>query len=95
MHQVNFTRIFGEPAINHNARRFGISGSPEIYRISNIKKNGKAIGTAKAGTEWHSDMCYAQKLGQLYIRVESSDPKWICWVIHHSQTQRLGCCPNV
>lgn len=61
VHQVNFTRIFGEPAINHNARRFGISGSPEIYRISNIKKDGKAIGTAKAGTEWHSDMCYAQK----------------------------------
>ena len=59
--QVSFTRIFGEPAINHNAKKFGINGSPEIYRISNIVENGKPIGTPKAGTEWHSDMCYAMK----------------------------------
>ena len=46
--QVNFTRLFGEPDINFNALRFGIDGSPEIYIISNINKDGKPIGTRRA-----------------------------------------------
>ena len=47
--QVAFTHLFGEPDINFNALRFGIDGSPEIYIISNINKDGKPIGTRRAG----------------------------------------------
>ena len=47
--QVEFSRLFGEVEINHNAARFGIEGSPEIYIISNVTKDGKPIGSSRAG----------------------------------------------
>ena len=59
--QVEFTKIFGKPEINFNAKRFGVDGNPEIYMISNIIKNGKPIGTRRAGEPWHSDMSYAKQ----------------------------------
>ena len=59
--QVAFTNLFGEPDINFNALRFGIDGSPEIYIISNINKDGKPIGTRRAGENWHTDMSYARE----------------------------------
>ena len=58
--QVAFTERFGEPDVNFNALRFGVDGSPVIYRISNITENGEAIGTRRAGEAWHTDMSYAK-----------------------------------
>ena len=46
--------------MNFNALRFGVDGSPVIYRISNITKDGKPIGTIRAGETWHTDMSYAK-----------------------------------
>jgi len=59
--QVDFTRLFGEPDINFNALRFGVDGNPEIYIISNINKDGKPIGTRRAGETWHTDLSYAKE----------------------------------
>lgn len=59
--QVDFTRRFGEPDFNFNAGNFGIEGSPEIYKISNIVENGQPIGTRRAGVTWHTDMSYAAR----------------------------------
>jgi taurine dioxygenase len=59
-HQIAFTARFGEPDVNFNALRFGVDGSPIIYRISNITENGQAIGTRRAGETWHTDMSYAK-----------------------------------
>lgn len=59
--QVAFCAQFGECAVNHNAKDFGIDGNPEIYLISNIEENGRAIGTPRAGSEWHTDMSYAKR----------------------------------
>jgi taurine dioxygenase len=59
--QVDFTRRFGEPDFNFNAGNFGIDGSPEIYKISNIIEDGHAIGTRRAGETWHTDMSYAPR----------------------------------
>lgn len=58
--QITFSRIFGPVEINHNAARFGIDGNPELYIISNVTVDGKPVGSARAGEEWHSDMCYAR-----------------------------------
>ena len=57
--QVAFSARFGECEINHNAKDFSIEGNPEIYLISNIKENGRAIGTPRAGSKWHTDMTQA------------------------------------
>ena len=59
-HQIAFTELFGEPDVNFNALRFGVDGSPIIYRISNITEDGKHIGTVRAGETWHTDMSYAK-----------------------------------
>lgn len=58
--QIAFTEHFGEPEVNFNALRFGVDGSPVIYRISNITEDGKPIGTRRAGETWHTDMSYAK-----------------------------------
>jgi taurine dioxygenase len=58
--QIAFTEWFGEPDVNFNALRFGVDGSPVIYRISNITEDGKPIGTRRAGETWHTDMSYAK-----------------------------------
>lgn len=58
--QVAFSSRFGECALNHNGADFGIAGNPEIYLISNITENGRPIGTPRAGSRWHTDMCYAK-----------------------------------
>jgi taurine dioxygenase len=59
--QIAFTRHFGEPEVNYNAKRFGISGSQMIYVISNIVAGDKPVGTRRAGETWHTDMSYAKR----------------------------------
>ncbi len=60
-----------EPQYIDFARRFGIikkiymtdyahPDHPEILFVSNIKKNGRDIGHADAGSVWHSDMSFTE-----------------------------------
>src|ERR1700733_3328526 len=54
---VAFARRFGEVAkifLTHYAH----PTYPEIMYVSNIKKNGRDIGHADAGSVWHTDMSY-------------------------------------
>ena len=59
--QVAFARRFGEIEVNYNSGKYGLADTPEIYRISNITKDGKPIGSRRAGENWHSDMIYAAR----------------------------------
>jgi taurine dioxygenase len=59
--QVNFSRQLGDIELNYNTQKFGIDGSAEIYRISNIEASGRPIGSQRAGGKWHSDMIYAAR----------------------------------
>lgn len=36
---------------------------PEVMVLSNMKKDGKALGLADAGQDWHTDMSYNQTIG--------------------------------
>jgi taurine dioxygenase len=58
---IAFSRRFGEldwAPVQENGRRF-VDGRPEIYIVSNVKVNGKAIGSLGAGEAvWHTDMSY-------------------------------------
>src|SRR5690606_2510837 len=38
-------------------------GYPEVSILSNIVENGKPIGLADAGQDWHTDMSYNQVVG--------------------------------
>ncbi len=59
--QLAFARRFGEIEINYNSGQYGLADYPEIYRISNITKDGKPIGSRRAGENWHSDMIYSAR----------------------------------
>jgi len=69
---IAFSRRFGEldrAPVMENGRRF-VDGHPEIYVISNVVRNGVAIGSLGAGEAvWHTDMSYLEdppKASMLY-----------------------------
>src|SRR5437660_7281524 len=58
---IAFSRRFGEldhAPIQETSRRF-VEGHPEIYVVSNVLRDGVAIGSLGAGEAvWHTDMSY-------------------------------------
>jgi taurine dioxygenase len=68
---VAFSRRFGE--LEHHVLNDALlEGLPEIYILSNLKKNGKRVGRAGAGHYWHSDLSYMAQpsLGSLLRSIE-------------------------
>jgi taurine dioxygenase len=55
----DFASRFGELEINVAAGSFCDPAHPEVMILSNIKENGKPIGLADAGQDWHTDMSYS------------------------------------
>jgi taurine dioxygenase len=54
-----FARMLGPPE-PHVLAQFHLPEAPEIYVISNIVENGRRIGYADGGYEWHTDMAFAE-----------------------------------
>ena len=55
--QIAFSRRLGEIRTSFY-NRYSVPGHPELSVVSNIKKNGEAIGIADAGMLWHTDGSY-------------------------------------
>jgi taurine dioxygenase len=56
--QIAFSRCFGELAVagdNPVIQKYALPGYPEIFRVSNKKRDGEPLGREDAGTYWHSD----------------------------------------
>lgn len=56
--QIAFSRRFGELASadeNPVIAKYTLPGHPEIFRVSNKRKDGEPLGREDAGTYWHSD----------------------------------------
>jgi taurine dioxygenase len=47
--------------------QFAEAGVPEVGILSNVVENGKAIGLADAGQDWHTDMSYNATIGFLNV----------------------------
>lgn len=58
VHLKAFSGNFGELEINV-ASSFQEKGHPEIMILSNMLEDGKPIGFADAGQDWHTDMSYS------------------------------------
>jgi len=54
----DFSARFGELEINV-ANAFQEPGIPEVMILSNIVEDGRPIGLADAGQDWHTDMSYS------------------------------------
>ncbi|HMH19033.1 MAG TPA: TauD/TfdA family dioxygenase [Burkholderiales bacterium] len=58
---ADFSARFGKLEINV-ANAFQEPGIPEVMILSNIVENGKPIGMADAGQDWHTDMSYSKDI---------------------------------
>ena len=58
--QVALTRHLGEPEV-HVLSDFTLPGLPEVFIVSNVRKDGKPVGAVNAGQYWHSDLSYTAR----------------------------------
>lgn len=57
----DFAERFGSLEINV-ANQYHEPGLPEVMILSNLKEDGKPIGLADAGQDWHTDMSYSRTI---------------------------------
>ena len=57
----DFSQRFGD--IQATSGDFHDPGVPEVGILSNVIENGRPIGLADAGQDWHTDMSYNQTIG--------------------------------
>ncbi|MFM9941036.1 MAG: TauD/TfdA dioxygenase family protein [Hyphomicrobiaceae bacterium] len=62
-----FSKSFGSLEINVAAGHYTVPGHPEVMVLSNIIENGKALGLADAGQDWHTDMSYSKPIAFLNV----------------------------
>ena len=58
----DFAARFGELEVNVASGPFQEPGVPEVMTLSNIVENGRPIGLADAGQDWHTDMSYSKTI---------------------------------
>jgi taurine dioxygenase len=65
---IRFSRRFGplfgepgQPPLQDTVSRYLHPDHPEIYRVSNKIEGGVAMGRARAGTYWHSDVSFRER----------------------------------
>lgn len=58
--QIDFSRRFG-PLLQHVRQEYALAGFPEVHLISNVKEGGRSIGSAYAGDDWHTDLCFMRE----------------------------------
>ena len=57
---ADFSRQLGDLEINVGSAGYQEPGVPEVMILSNIVENGRPIGLADAGQDWHTDMSYSR-----------------------------------
>tara|TARA_B100000676_G_scaffold265107_1_gene277888 strand:+ start:808 stop:1632 length:825 start_codon:yes stop_codon:yes gene_type:complete len=66
--QVRFTGYFGTPAKHTRLNPAGVKTESEIFVVSNVKENGKVIGSLGHGEiDFHSDLAYMAKPGSISL----------------------------
>src|SRR5215831_7523830 len=58
---VAFSRAFGKLEV-HVSGVFQELGHPEMMILSNIVRDGKPVGLADAGQDWHTDMSFSKTI---------------------------------
>jgi len=61
LQQRDFAARFGELEVNV-ANMFQEPGLPEVMILSNMVEDGKPVGIADAGQDWHTDMSYSKTI---------------------------------
>lgn len=64
--QAAFSRNFGTLEV-HVSGAFQVPGQPEVMILSNIVRDGKPVGLADAGQDWHTDMSFSRTIAFVNI----------------------------
>jgi taurine dioxygenase len=59
---ADFSSRFGKLETNVASTHYQEPGVPEVMVLSNIVENGRPIGLADAGQDWHTDMSYSRTI---------------------------------
>lgn len=59
---ADFSARFGELETNVASTHYQEPGVPEVMILSNIVEDGRPIGLADAGQDWHTDMSYSRMI---------------------------------
>ena len=59
---ADFSRQLGDLEIHVSSAGYQDPGVPEVMILSNIVENGRPIGLADAGQDWHTDMSYSRMI---------------------------------
>jgi alpha-ketoglutarate-dependent taurine dioxygenase len=71
---ADFSARFGKLEVNV-ANAFQEPGIPEVMILSNIVEDGKPIGLADAGQDWHTDMSYSRTIALANVLYGVKIPK--------------------
>ena len=75
----DFSAQLGDLEINVASGAYQEPGIPEVMTLSNIVENGRPLGLADAGQDWHTDMSYSRGIAfanVLYgLRIPKRDGK--------------------
>jgi taurine dioxygenase len=58
----DFAGRFGELEVNVVSKSFQDDKHPEVMILSNIVRDGRPLGLADAGQDWHTDMSYSRTI---------------------------------
>ena len=64
--QIAFSKRFGVLE-THVRQEYALPGYPHVHLVSNIKDGARNIGSAYAGDNWHTDLCFMRKPARLSI----------------------------
>ena len=64
--QIAFSQRFGALEV-HVRQEYALPGYPQVHLVSNIREGGRNIGSAYAGDNWHTDLCFMREPARLSI----------------------------
>lgn len=70
-----FASRFGTLEVNVASSGFTVPGHPEVMVLSNIVENGRAVGLADAGQDWHTDLSYSRVIAFLNVNYALKVPR--------------------
>jgi taurine dioxygenase len=73
--QKAFASRFGTLEVNVASSGYTVPGYPEVMVLSNIVENGRAIGLADAGQDWHTDLSYSRVIAFLNVNYALRVPR--------------------
>lgn len=64
---VAFSSGFGSCEVSLAGSPYAVPGHPEVMLLSNVVENGRVIGLADAGQDWHTEMSYSRTIGFINV----------------------------